>query len=66
MNKKNSRSEECVLAWHNTGNDTDIQGSYTGTFKASDEVKPEFNRPYIYMEAKAADELRPIQDADDL
>lgn len=48
---------ECIRAWRQTGEDTDIQGSYTG----------------VYHDANARSEAsadlldpRPVQDADDL
>lgn len=48
---------ECIRTWHETGELTDVQGWYTGTFKQT----------AIPHEASAlAKELEPVQDADDL
>ena len=64
--KSSVRAAECVAAWHDSGVNTDVEGSYTGTYKVSDPEKIPVSRPYIYMTAQMADDLRPIQDADDL
>ena len=57
---------ECIDLWHTTGEETDVQGSYTGTYKKPDKKDLPMTTPYIYMNAANADDLRPIQDADDL
>ena len=69
MKKNTSPSEraaECIAAWHDIGVNTDVEGSYTGTYKVPENEKIPVSRPYIYMTAQMADNLRPIQDADDL
>jgi len=57
-------AEDCIRAWHEVGDDTDVLGSYTGTFRASGAVSAPVYYPYgselIY------DDLLPVQDADDL
>ena len=48
---------DCIRAWRQTGEDTDIQGSYTGVYHDADA-----------RHRASADLLdpRPVQDADDL
>lgn len=48
---------DCIRAWRQTGEDTDIQGSYTGVYHDADARRE-----------ASADILdpRPVQDADDL
>ena len=55
---------ECIRAYHSAGESTDVQGSYTGTFRASYGT----GIPVYYPCScdLAAEDLRPIQDADDL
>ncbi len=61
------RAAECIAAWHDTGKTTDVQGSYTGTYKDPDKkAQPMIDRPYIYMNSADTRDLRPVQDADDL
>ncbi len=47
----------CIRAWRETGEDTDVQGSYTGVYHDADSRR----------EASAdINDARPVQDADDL
>lgn len=67
MKKKKTpaeRAQECIRAYRSAGENTDVNGSYTGTVRT----------PYgmgipVYYPCSCdfdADDLRPVQDADDL
>lgn len=60
----NDPAAECVRAWHDTGEDTDILGSYTGFYKHTGAMGAPLYTPYDY--SMVTDELEPVQDADDL
>ena len=48
---------DCIRAWRETGEDTDVQGSYTGVYHDADsrrEASADIHDP------------RPVQDVDDL
>ena len=67
MEKKKTPAEcarECIRAYHSAGESTDVQGSYTGTFRASTVNGISANRPC--GSRRDADGLTPVQDADDL
>ncbi len=57
---KKSKAEQCIEAFRSTGTKTDMLGSYTGTSKEWE------SDPHRSDEAKQREELRPIQDVDDL
>ena len=59
---KKSKVKECIDAFRQTGTRTDVQGWYTGTDKEPEQVAE--NR--CQREDARAEELRPVQDADDL
>ncbi len=58
------RAEECIRAWRDTGEDTDIQGSYTGFYKHTGQMGTPLYTPYDY--SMMVDDLEPVQDVDDL
>jgi len=58
---KKSKVKECVDAFRQTGTKTDVQGWYTGTDKEKEKA-PEMRRD----SRETMEELRPVQDADDL
>ena len=59
-----SRAEECIRAYHEVGENTDVQGSYTGFYRAAGNIGAPFYAPYDYT--MAVDDTVPVQDADDL
>lgn len=59
-----SRAEECIRAYRNTGDDTDVLGSYTGIYRDSGSMGAPLYTPYDYT--MVADDTAPVQDADDL
>ncbi|MBE6611677.1 MAG: hypothetical protein E7632_04200 [Ruminococcaceae bacterium] len=59
------RAMECVEVYRHTGTTTDVQGSYTGLYKASSMAVPVDT--LLHPAGMVAEEdLRPVQDADDL
>lgn len=67
MKKKTTpaeRAEECIRAWHDTGRDTDVLGSYTGFYKCSGQMGAPLYTSVDYT--MVANDLDPVQDADDL
>ena len=67
MNKKNKMSQtvnECISAWHDTGRETDVLGSYTGFYKGAYNVDSPISTPFGPL--AMAEDLIPVQDADDL
>ena len=48
---------ECIKAWRETGDHTDVQGSYTGVYHDADSRREASADLY---------DPRPVQDADDL
>ncbi len=58
------RAEECIRAYHEVGDETDLLGSYTGTFRASGSVGAPVYSPYD--REHYYDDAVPVQDADDL
>ena len=48
---------ECIKAWRETGDHTDVQGSYTGVYHDADSRREASADLY---------DARPVQDADDL
>ena len=65
-NKKTptERAEECIRAYHEAGEDTDLLGSYTGIFRATGAVGAPVYSPYD-RELFPYDDV-PVQDVDDL
>jgi len=57
-------AEKCIRAYHEAGEDTDILGSYTGVFRASDTAFASMFSPY--SSARILEDSEPVQDADDL
>ncbi len=67
MKKKTTpaeRAAECIRAWRDTGEDTDVLGSYTGFYKYSGQMGAPLYTPVDYT--MVADDLEPVQDVDDL
>ena len=48
---------DCIRAWRETGENTDVQGSYTGVYHDADSRR---------AASADIDDPRPVQDADDL
>ncbi len=65
-NKKTESSlvNECIKAYRGTGEETDVQGSYTGIYRGI----PVKGAPLYtaYDGIMAAEDAVPVQDADDL
>ena len=59
---KKSKAKACVEAFRQTGTRTDVQGWYTGTDKEWEQAAENCRQ----REDARAEELRPVQDADDL
>ena len=57
-------AEECIRAWHDTGENTDVLGSYTGFYKYSGQMGAPLYTPVDYT--AVTDDIKPVQDADDL
>lgn len=58
------RAEDCIRAYHGAGQETDIQGSYTGICRLSSGIGAPVYSPYD-SRFDVRDEV-PVQDADDL
>lgn len=59
---KKSKAKACVDAFRQTGTRTDVQGWYTGTDKEPEQAAKNCRE----RREDRAEELRPVQDADDL
>lgn len=57
-------ADECIRAWNEVGEDTDVLGSYTGIFRASAMSGSPVYAPYD--RAFEDYDTQPVQDADDL
>ncbi len=67
MKKKQAisqKAEECIRVWRDTGEDTDILGSYTGFYKGAGAMGAPLYTPYDPL--LMSSDTRPIQDVDDL
>lgn len=74
MKNKNrgSLAAECVKAYRDTGDDTDVLGSYTGLYRGGAPAAPGQAAIAVYppcgesLSGKPKDDAVPVQDADDL
>ena len=58
-----SRAAECIRAYRQTGDSTDVLGSYTGIFRDSE---CEASASSISSAVNSDEREMPVQDADDL
>lgn len=64
---KKSKVGECIRAFRETGTLTDVQGSYTGVYRQQTAAEiMQKSRDDERSPLRDAEELRPVQDADDL
>ncbi len=70
MDKKSKiqgKALDCVNVWRDTGNSTDVQGSYTGYYKYANNMAAPLYAPYNFDSVTmAVDDTEPVQDVDDL
>ncbi len=59
-----AKAQECINAYRQVGDETDVQGSYTGFYRDSGMMAAPMYTSYDYT--MIADDTVPVQDADDL
>lgn len=64
IKKQSPKVEECIRAYRESGNETDVQGSYTGIYRDAPLDGAPLYCSYDYT--MVVDDTEPVQDADDL